>query len=67
MKTRILVVVISFLLTVLVSSYGISNLYGHMLSERVNESLRVALEKTLVDEVFADSNSTNVKKDGVPI
>ena len=65
MKTRILVVVISFLLTVLVSCYGISNLYGHMLSERVNESLRVALEKTLVDEVFADSNSTNVKKEKI--
>jgi hypothetical protein len=65
MKTRMLVIVISFLLTVLVSCYGISNLYGHMLSERVNESLRVALEKTLVDEVFTDSNSTNVKKEKI--
>ena len=65
MKIRILVVVISFLLTVLVSCYGISTSYGHMLSERINESLRVALEKTLVDEVFTDSNSMNVKKEKI--
>jgi len=65
MKTRILIVVISFLLTALVGCYGISDFYSNTLSERANESLRVALEKTLVDEVFIDSNSTDVENEKI--